>query len=467
MKELLAGATSVDITPTLPVSLVGQYYRRLATRVYSKLRAQILAVEGASGSVIFVACDLLGVPDKVQEEIRWEIQKLAPEIPVEHVILSAIHTHTAPHITVDHGSVTWGRDFDWFLTVENEMTPDAYRAQVVAAIAAGVVTAWNSRRPTVFSTGMDHVSISHNRRSVYADGTAVMYGNTNRSDFVQLEGGGDDGIHFMAFEDAEKGGLIGAVIELACPSQVLEHHDYVASDFWEEARQVVARDWGEEAVLVGLCGAAGDLSPRDIVRAAMPEPDMHTTTMYMEDGCRLVGEKIASAFRTFMESRTPEEAPDVVHNSKTIRLPLWLVSEEEKEKALAAYSEKRKLHEEMVDFTEMEAYSLSIDAGVVLRWQLQQKTLTHPVEIHALRIGSARMVTNPFELYVEYADRIRARSGGGNIAVVQLAGGYQGYLPSAGAIAHGGYSALVCNGLYGAEGGDLLVEETLELLKGL
>ena len=89
MKELLTGATSVDITPVLPVSLVGQYYRRLATRVYSKLRAQILAVEGASGSVIFVACDLLGVPDKVQEEIRRAIQKLAPEIPVENVILSA------------------------------------------------------------------------------------------------------------------------------------------------------------------------------------------------------------------------------------------------------------------------------------------------------------------------------------------------------------------------------------------
>ena len=77
------------------------------------------------------------------------------------------------------------------------------------------------------------------------------------------------------------------------------------------------------------------------------------------------------------------------------------------------------------------------------------------------------MATNPFELFVEYADRIRARSGGGNVAIVQLACGYQGYLPSATAISHGGYSALVCNGLYGADGGDILVEETLQLLQKL
>lgn len=467
MNHFFVGATSVDITPALPVSLIGQYYRRLANTVYSKLRAQILAVEGDSGSVVYVACDLLAIPEETQATIRDAVKKLAPDFPVESIILSAIHTHSAPHLSKSHGSTTWGSDFEWFQVADNEVTPDAYAAQVVDAVAGGIIDAWNARRPAVFSTGMDHVSISYNRRSVYADGTAVMYGNTNRPDFVRLEGGGDDGIHFMAFEDARNGQLIGAVIELACPSQVLEHHDYIAADFWDEARKALAQRWGEQAVLVGLCGAAGDLSPRDIVRAAMPEPDMHVTAMYMEEGCRRVGRKIAKAFDAFMENRVPESNPDVIHHSKTILLPLRLVTEEEKEAALAAYLEQRKLHEDMRDFTEMEAYKLSIDAGIVVRWELQQKIQEHPVEIHALRIGSARMATNPFELFVEYADRIRARSGGGNIAVVQLACGYQGYLPSAAAISHGGYSALVCNGLYGADGGDILVEETLQLLQKL
>lgn len=467
MNQFLVGATSVDITPALPVALVGQYYRRLANTVYSRLYAQILAVEGKSGSVVYVACDLLGIPEEMQDAVRETVKKIVPDFTTDNIILSAIHTHSAPYLSKTHGSTTWGSDFEWFQVAENEVSPDAYAAKIVGDIAKGVVDAWNDRRPAVFSTGMDHVSISHNRRSVYADGTAVMYGNTNRSDFIRLEGGGDDGIHFMAFEDAQNGELIGAVIELACPSQVLEHHDYVASDFWDDARKALAQRWGDQAVLVGLCGAAGDLSPRDIVRAAMPEPDMHVTTMYMEDGCRLVGQKIANAFHAFMESRVPEANPDVVHHSKTVMLPLRLVTDEEKETALAAYTQQRKLHTDMRDFTEMEAYKLSIDAGIVVRWELQQKIKEYPVEIHGIRIGSARMVTNPFELFVEYADRIRARSGGGNIAVVQLAGGYQGYLPSATAISHGGYSALICNGLYGSEGGDILVEKTLALIENL
>lgn len=467
MNHFLAGASRVDITPTLPAALVGQYYRRLANTVYSKLYAQILAVEGKSGSVIYVACDLLGVTEELQTAVRDAVKQLAPEFPADSIILSAIHTHTAPYLSKTHGSTTWGSDFEWFQVAEKEVIPEVYASRIVSDIAKGILCAWESRRPAVFSTGMDYVSISHNRRSVYADGTAVMYGNTNRPDFVRLEGGGDDGMHFMAFEDAEKGSLIGAVIELACPAQILEHHDYVSSDFWDEARKAFARHWGDEAVLVGLCGAAGDLSPRDIVRAAMPEPDMHATTMYREEGCRLVGRRIADAFRAFMDRRVPEADPDVVHYRKILMLPLRLVTEEEKDRALAAYSAQRKLHADMRDFSEQEAYKLSIDAGIVVRWELQQKTREHAVEIHVMRIGSARMATNPFELFVEYADRIRAKSGGGNIAVVQLACDYQGYLPSAGAISHGGYSALVCNGLYGSEGGDLLVEETLRLLREL
>ena len=110
------------------------------------------------------------------------------------------------------------------------------------------------------------------------------------------------------------------------------------------------------------------------------------------------------------------------------------------------------------------SYTLSIDAGVVIRWEEQQKSLTHPVEIHTVKLGDALLATNPFELFVEYADRIRSRSNCQNTVVVQLTGGYQGYLPSAVAVEHGGYSALVCNGLYASDGGDKLVAETLDMI---
>lgn len=467
MKRILAGAVSVDITPRLPVALVGQYYRRFATAVYSGLKAQVLALEGENGCAVFVACDWLGVPAEIVVRVREAVKARMPEFSVDNILMSAIHTHSAPYVTRNHGSTTWGSDFDWKPFFEGEQTPEVYADFAVEAIARGIQEAWEVRRPARFFTGMDHESISYCRRTVYADGSAQMYGNTNCPDFVRMESAGDDGIHFMAFEDADSGQLIGAVIEVACPAQILEHHDYVASDFWDDARKLFAETWGQQAVLVGLCGAAGDLSPRDLVRMAMPEPDMHVTPMYQEEGAKKIAKRIVRSFNDFMENRVEEESADLLHRSKVIRLPLWLVTEQEAEAARKEYQKWRSLHEDMREFTEPEAYLMSIHAGVVIRWELQQKIKDHPVEIHALRIGSALMATNPFELFVEYADRIRSRMGGGNVIISQLTSGYQGYLPTAQAIAHKGYSALVCNGLYGAEGGDLLVKETLELMQNL
>ncbi len=464
MAKFFVGATSVDITPALPVSLVGQYYRRVAQRVETPLRAQILTVEGEENVVTLVACDLLGIPEGFIAQVRGKVQALDPCYPVDSIILSAIHTHSGPFLARNHGSTTWGTDFDWIPSDPREQLPEDYADRISGEIARGILAAWDNRRPAGFATGMDHVSISYNRRTVYADGTAEMYGNTNCPEFVRMEGSGDDGIHFMAFEDVADGSLIAAVIEVACPAQILEHHDYVASDFWEDARILLAEKWGPQAVLVGICGAAGDLSPRDLVRCAMPEPDMHATVMYQREGAKRIARRIVTAFSGFMDERVVEVNPRVIHASRVISLPLWLVTEQEVAAAQADYGYWRSLHTDMKDFTEREAYNMSISSGVLVRWQLQQRITEHPVEIHAMRIGSAWMATNPFELFVEYADRIRSRFGGGNGFICQLSGGYQGYLPTAQAIRHRGYSALVCNGLYGAQGGDILVEQTLDLL---
>ncbi len=465
MEKIFVGAVSVDITPKLPVSLVGQYYRRCANRVFTPLRAQVLTVQSGEELVTFVACDLLGIPEAFAQQVRQEVRKLKPDYPVESIIMTAIHTHSAPRLAQDHGSTTWGKDFDWTPGHPDEQRPEEYARDIAWNIARGIIEAWNSRRPAKYSTGMDHISISYNRRTVYADGSAQMYGNTNRPDFVRMEGSGDDSIHFMAFEDEESGKLLAALIEVACPAQILEHHDFVASDYWEEARDLVAQRWGAQAVLLGICGAAGDLSPRDLISMAMPEPDMHATAMYQIEGAKRIAKRIMTAFDSFMENRTYEENPVLTHRSRVINLPLWQVTEAERDAARIDYNKWRGLHKDMNDFTESEAYNMSISAGILVRWELQQKIKEHPVEIHAIRLGSAWMATNPFELFVEYSDRIRSRFGGGNGFICQLSGGYQGYLPSAPAIAHKGYSALVCNGLYGAEGGDILVEQTLSLLQ--
>ena len=75
--------------------------------------------------------------------------------------------------------------------------------------------------------------------------------------------------------------------------------------------------------------------------------------------------------------------------------------------------------------------------------------------------------TSPFELYLDYGLRIRARSPATLTLHAQLSCDAAGYLPTARAVAAGGYGGLVANGLIGPEGGQLLVEYVLEAFQRL
>ncbi|MDD4789138.1 MAG: hypothetical protein PHO07_18380, partial [Pirellulales bacterium] len=75
-------------------------------------------------------------------------------------------------------------------------------------------------------------------------------------------------------------------------------------------------------------------------------------------------------------------------------------------------------------------------------------------------------VTNPFELFLDYGIQIKGRSPAIQTFVVQLAGPGS-YLPSARAMASGGYGATSGSREVGPEGGERLVEWSVDVLKAL
>ena len=89
------------------------------------------------------------------------------------------------------------------------------------------------------------------------------------------------------------------------------------------------------------------------------------------------------------------------------------------------------------------------------------------VERMRVRLGDLAMASNPFELYLDYGFRIKARSVAEQTFLIQLAGDRGSYLPTAKAIAGGHYGAKIANNKVGAEGGDLLVEATVERIAQL
>ena len=88
-----------------------------------------------------------------------------------------------------------------------------------------------------------------------------------------------------------------------------------------------------------------------------------------------------------------------------------------------------------------------------------------PIEFHVIRLGDIAIATNPFELYIDYGIRIKARSQAVLTFLVQLSCQTNGYLPSEKAVKGGGYSA--DKFVVGPKGGQILVNETVKKINDL
>ena len=88
--------------------------------------------------------------------------------------------------------------------------------------------------------------------------------------------------------------------------------------------------------------------------------------------------------------------------------------------------------------------------------------------MHAVRVGDVAFTTSSYETYMDYMHRIQARSPFIQtfpIPVASFGGG--SYMATERAMEGKGYSASIFCNQVGAEGGQELVETTLELLNEL
>ena len=105
---------------------------------------------------------------------------------------------------------------------------------------------------------------------------------------------------------------------------------------------------------------------------------------------------------------------------------------------------------------------MDVHAGTIKRFRVQQNAEIYPIEFHAIRLGDIAVATNPFELFLDYGNRIKARSYAQQTFIVQLCCGAGFYLPTEKAEKAGHYSAYISSGYVGHEGGDLLVRESIK-----
>lgn len=466
------GWATVDITPKKTIKLRGQFHERISTHVRDPLTATALAMEDGSDQVVMVSCDLCSVDRELQERLRGSLRTVLPELKGEKLFLSATHIHTGPYTNSEQEQtllpIVGGKlPFELPQSAAGEssvMNPSVYADFLVERLKEAAVQAWTKRRPGRVSWALSHAVVGHNRRTVYCDGAARMYGGTDTDQFETLEGPSDHGVELLYGWDANAT-LTGIVINVACPSQVVEGQCFVSADFWDEVRKRLTKRFGPEVAILPLCGAAGDQSPRDLPRRGRGEPSMSN-----EEGLREVGERIADAVEKKFETARQRIVTDAVlrHAVREIQLPLRRVTETEAAQARKDYDAilaQWKAEKKPVDAGLF--VRLFEPSGILRRWEEQQQNASFSVELHAVRIGEVAVATNPFELFIDYGLQMKARSPAQQTFLAQLACDCGGYLPTARAVRGGHYSAVVASGKVGPEGGKLLVNQTVQMINAL
>ena len=112
-----------------------------------------------------------------------------------------------------------------------------------------------------------------------------------------------------------------------------------------------------------------------------------------------------------------------------------------------------------------DAAKLQVYMGIIRREEIQEKQDVLDTEVHVSRLGTVAFATNPFELFLDYGNQIKARSYAEQTFIVQLCCGVGGYLPTEKAEKGGHYSAFVSSGNVGHIGGEQLVRETLQNIR--
>jgi len=494
MGKLFIGWAEESIIPEKKASLAGQFFERISEYVESEISVTAMAVESDGEQMIMASVDVVSMVDAQIELAREKFAKLTSEVDPKKLIVNVTHTHTslvmAGRETVKSKS---GSGFSSAVAILEEFLPEgkAYTKKVVPddtvcspeealelvtdKIALAAKKAWDNRKESLYANEFGRAVVGMCRRVSYADGTGQMWGDTNTGDFVALEGGNDSGIELIYTFDTNKK-LTGVVANIACPAQILEQRSFISGDYWGRTKAVLREKFGDDIYLLALCGAGGDQCPRDLVRWVNPEtpiddPNVNRPnyierkadpSMYDVSGCNRVGKRVANEIIAVYEEITDIKAEATfIHKVINLDVPLRKVTQTDYKNAvreLEYYVDKNKDKEK---FDYVDNARMHVHAGVIKRYRDQQFKEVVPIEYHVIRLGDVAMATNPYELFLDYGNRIKARSYAKQTFIIQLCCGSHGYLPTEKAEKAGHYSAYVSSGDTGHEGGDLLTRETI------
>jgi hypothetical protein len=416
-KVFRAGAHAMDITPQkFPISVNGGMQDRQARGAHDRLHARCLVLDDGTTRIAIAVCDSCMIPRELLDEAKRLASK-ATGIPVDRMLISATHTHTAPTVAGVFQS-----------------DPDKeYQKYLTERIAQGIEKANANRTPARigWGAGKDPTQV-FNRRwkmkagSIAADpfgrltDTVKMNPGYQNPGLVEPAGPIDPEVAVLSIQSADGRPVallanyslhyVGGVGSLSA--------DYFGA-FAERMRQLLRA----EPPFVGIMsnGTSGDINN---INFAGPAPAKQGEY----EQIRVVTDSVAqAAFAAHQKIEHRAWVPLAMAENE-IELAVRKPTAEDVTKArdiIAAAKDKG-----LKTLPEIYARETVL---------LADFPATVRVKLQALRIGELGIVAIPCETFVEIGLEIKKKSPLRPTFTIELANGYNGYLPTPAQHKLGGY----------------------------
>jgi hypothetical protein len=403
------------------------------------LLASVLWLDDGTTRLVLAALDLLMVEPPVARKWRRQVAA-AVAVPEAHIFISCTHTHSGP---VTSQMVGWRNDpavpapdpayLDW---VANRVVE---AAKAAAAKTAPAELAW---------TSADARGVGGNRLA--ADGIT------------------DPECGVLAVrERASRRMLAVSLVYGMHPTVMHEDSTLVSSDFLHYTRQHLRERWHNELTVLCHTAPCGNQSPRYFVKGQT------------FDEAERLGRKLGVAAEGALQAITGGKwaaEPRLAGVLAAVELPRRAVPAPEAARAVLdeyratfARYKAEGVPKPIVRTAECAVFGaegMVALAEAAARGELARLLADYaPLEVQALRIGSAVLIGLPGECLTEHSLAIKQAARMRTFVVSLVNGELQGYIVTPEAEAAGGYEAT--NGVYAAGSGQVLVQKALELVEKL
>lgn len=153
---LRAGAARRDITPAVGTLLYGYNPDQVSTSVHDPLHVTALALSSGTSTAVMVTVAAGDMQTEYTTSLR-ESASRASGVPMENILVSATHTHSAPNVA---GMEGWGG-------IDEPYAENILRPRLVEAVLEAV----EHLEPVTVGYGTTESYVGVNRRQQMRDGT--------------------------------------------------------------------------------------------------------------------------------------------------------------------------------------------------------------------------------------------------------------------------------------------------------